>query len=185
MSRAALRGRVVRGEGRSSAGLIGIAAKSALLPLAMLAAFGASHAWAGSVIDLGSVYTTGTVDAQTCFVYPDCTRNTVNNSGSLYAASPYSEATTKVVFSTAPTITAIAKAGPISGNGAPSSFLADAKAKIELDYNFAILGPANISIPVQIVSTASMSITGDNSAGHPGSLNNAHIDMEGPGLFIY
>jgi hypothetical protein len=177
------RARVVRGGGRSSAGLIGIAGKSALLPTLMVAAFGASHASAGSVVDLGSAYVTGRVDAVTCF--DACTERSANTSGNEYAATPYSEATTTLHLSTAPSMTAIATANAANGAGLSPNFLADSKAAVGLDYYFAILGPDDITLPVRILSSASMTITGDisDSSGAV-AVNNVHIAIEGPGLLI-
>jgi hypothetical protein len=135
--------------------------KVALLPILLVITFSSSPLSA-TTLTLGAPHIGGDgVDAKTCFA--SCDENFANpGNGMESVQSTDSAAQTTVVLPGAPSISARSEADVLNGGGVGSpSFEAIAKAAVTLVYNFEIVGPQTIQVPVLVQGNGNYAVTGN------------------------
>ena len=158
--------------------------RATLLPILFVITFSSSPLSA-TTLTLGAPHIGGDgVDAKTCFA--SCDENFANSgNGQVSVTSTDSAAQTTVVLPGAPSVSARSEADVLNGGGVGSpSYEAIAKASVTLLYNFEIVGPQTIQVPVLVQGSANYAITGNFSASG-NYIGFAHLLIDGNSQTVF
>ena len=144
-----------------------------LLPILLATAFSPSPLSANTVL-LGTAQLTGDTLAKTCFDN-NCTQQELTN-GNSSTTSADSTAQTTTVPSKVTSISARSESDVLpAGGSAPASFTSIATGQASLHYFFAIVGPQNTSVEVNVAATGNIAVTGNFASTGYGYLAEARL----------